>query len=209
MTSRRILVLLAHPVLERSRVNRRLAEVARTVQGVELHDLYETYPSMKINVKREQALLESHDVIVFQHPFYWYSVPAILKQWQDLVLEHGWAYGSKGHHLEGKITFNALSTAAPEPAYRAEGGNRFTIRQLLAPWDQSAFRCRMQYLAPFVVHGALRLEADEDYRNAMHDYRTLLEALRDDRLDLQAAARVEKMNFPLSAVLGMPEGAQA
>lgn len=201
MPARRVLVLLAHPVLERSRVNRRLAEVARSVEGVTLHDLYEAYPSLRIDVKREQRLLDEHDVIVFQHPFYWYSVPAILKEWQDLVLEHGWAYGSKGHHLDGKITLNAVSTAGPEQAYAAEGANRFTIRQLLAPWDQSAFRCRMRWLAPFVVHGALKLEEEAHYQPAMRDYRTLLEALRDERIELEVAQKVEKLNFPLSAVL--------
>lgn len=201
MSSRRILVQLAHPVLERSRVNRRLADVARAVAGVTINDLYEAYPSLRIDVRREQRLLDEHDVVVFQHPFYWYSAPAILKEWQDLVLEHGWAYGSKGHHLDGKLTLNAVSTAGPEQAYQPEGANRFTIRQLLAPWDQAAHRCRMRYLAPFVVHGALRLERDEDYQPAMADYRALLEALRDDGLDLDAAAKAEKLNFPLSAVL--------
>lgn len=205
MSGRRILVLLAHPVLERSRVNRRLAEVARSIEGVHLHDLYEAYPSLRINARREQELLAAHDVIVFQHPFYWYSVPAILKEWQDLVLRHGWAYGSKGRALEGKLTFNALSTAGPEQAYRLEGANRFTVRQLLAPWEQSAFRCRMRYLAPFVTHAALRLEAEADYGPAMRDYRALLEALRDDRVDLDVASKVEKLNFPLSAVLKAPE----
>jgi glutathione-regulated potassium-efflux system ancillary protein KefG len=205
--SRRVLVMLAHPVLERSRVNRRLAEVARSVEGVTVHDLYEAYPSLRIKVRHEQALLVEHDVIVFQHPFYWYSVPALLKEWQDLVLEHGWAYGSTGHALDGKWTLNAISTAGPEFAYQPTGPNRFTIRQLLAPWDQSAYRCRMQYLAPFVTHGVLRLETDEDYRPAMTDYRTLLEALRDDRVDLAAAQQAEKLNFPLSAVLRSAEPA--
>lgn len=203
---RRILVLLAHPALERSRVNRRLAEVARGVEGVQLRDLYEEYPSLCINVRREQQLLVEHDVIVFQHPFYWYSVPAMLKEWQDLVLQHGWAYGSKGKQLQGKLTFNALSAAGPDTAYRPEGANRFTIRQLLAPWDQSALRCGMRYLAPFVVHGVLRLERDEDFVGPMKDYRRLLEALRDDEVDLEAAAKVEKLNAPLSAVLSMKEG---
>lgn len=209
MAPRRILVLLAHPVLERSRVNKRLAAVAQEVEGVHLHDLYEIYPSFHLNVKREQQLLEAHDVIVFQHPFYWYSTPAILKEWQDLVLEHNWAYGSKGHHLKGKLTFNALSTGGPEQAYRAEGSNKFTIRQLLAPWEQTANLCQMRYLAPFVVHSALRLETEEHTRPAVHDYRRLLEALRDDRVDLEKASKLERLNAPLDAVLTAPKGATA
>ena len=41
-------------------------------------------------------------MIVFQHPVYWYSSPAILKEYQDLVLEYGFAYGHDGHALDGK-----------------------------------------------------------------------------------------------------------
>jgi glutathione-regulated potassium-efflux system ancillary protein KefG len=201
MAPRRILVLLAHPVLERSRVNRRLADAARGVDGVLLHDLYETYPAMRIDVKREQKLLLEHDVIVFQHPFYWYSVPAILKEWQDLVLEHNWAYGSKGHHLKGKITLNAISTGGPEAAYNPEGFNRFSIRTLLSPWDQTAHLCGMKFLAPFVVHSALRLDNDEHVAPFAHDYRRLLSALRDDQVDLERASKAERINFPLDAVL--------
>src|SRR5258705_2687374 len=92
MPSRRILVLLAHPVLERSRVNRRLVDAVRGLEGVTIHDLYEVYPTLDIDVRREQELLLEHDVAVFQHPFYWYSVPSILKEWQDLVLEHSSGY---------------------------------------------------------------------------------------------------------------------
>ncbi len=201
MVSRRILVLLAHPVLERSRVNRRLAAAAKEVSGVFVHDLYETYPTLHIDVRREQQLLSEHDVIIFQHPFYWYSTPAILKEWQDLVLEHNWAYGSQGHQLDGKVTLNALSTGAPGQAYTREGFNRFTIRQLLAPYEQTAHLCRMRFLAPFVVHSALRLETDDDVRPQVQHYVRLLEALRDDKLDLAQAASVDDIASSLDALL--------
>ncbi|MGE0548179.1 MAG: NAD(P)H-dependent oxidoreductase [Kofleriaceae bacterium] len=189
---RRILVLFAHPVLERSRVNRPLVDVLRDLEGVTIHDLYETYPTLAIDVKREQALLLAHDVIVFQHPFYWYSAPAILKEWQDLVLEHGWAYGVGGTQLRGKITFNAITTGGPETAYAKDGYNRFTIRELLAPWDQTAHLCGMQFLAPFAVHSALRL-VGSDVTPSRESYRSLIVALRDDRFDLDRAAGVENL----------------
>ena len=155
----RVLVLLAHPVLERSRINRRLVEAIADLPGVTLNDLYERYPGLGIDVRHEQQLLLEHDVVVMQHPFYWYSSPAILKEWQDLVLEHGWAYGRSGRALAGKVMLNAVSTGGPAFAYRPEGGNRFTMRQLLAPFDQTAHLCGMRYLAPFVLHGTHRMES--------------------------------------------------
>jgi glutathione-regulated potassium-efflux system ancillary protein KefG len=204
---RRILVLLAHPVLERSRVNRRLASAIQAVPGVTLHDLYETYPTLDIDVRREQALLLEHDVVVFQHPFYWYSVPSLLKEWQDLVLEHGWAYGKDGTQLRGKITLNVVSTGGPQQVYRHEGRNRFTMREFLAPWDQTAWLCGMKYLAPFVVHGSFRLNSDADVAPHAAAYRRLLEALRDDGLDLEKAAHAERINEDLDALVRVTEGA--
>jgi len=65
-----ILVLFAHPAIQKSRVNRRLAAAARGVEGVTVHDLYETYPDFDIDVPREQSLLVLHDIVVLQHPFY-------------------------------------------------------------------------------------------------------------------------------------------
>lgn len=197
MAARRVLVLFAHPVLERSRVNRHLAKVAQSVEGVTFHDLYEEYPTLDIDVPREQALLTDHAVVVFQHPFYWYSAPAIVKEWQDLVLEHGWAYGTNGRALVGKVTLNAITTGGPAMAYEATGYNRFTIRQLLTPFDQTAHLCGMRFLAPFVVHSSLRLGlSTEAIAPAATHYRQLLEALRDDRLDLDKAARADKFDDP-------------
>jgi glutathione-regulated potassium-efflux system ancillary protein KefG len=198
---RRILVLFAHPVLERSRVNSRLVDAIRDVEGVRVHDLYEEYPTLAIDVNREQALLVEHDVIVFQHPFYWYSAPAILKEWQDLVLEHGWAYGHGGTQLRGKITLNAITTGGPATAYQHGGYNRFTIRELLSPWDQTAHLCGMRFLAPFTVHAALRVVSDTDVATNRDRYIELLEALRDERVDLDAAAAAQNLAVELERVL--------
>ena len=196
-----VLVLFAHPALRRSRVNRRLVEAARNLDGVVVNDLYQEYPDFDIDVAREQRLLLDHDLVIFQHPFYWYSTPAILKEWQDLVLEHGWAYGHEGHALEGKALMNVVSTGGPEEAYSEEGANRFTMRQLLAPIEQTARLCGMKYLPPFVVHGTHALTRDGIDREAA-DYRRLLEALRDGRVPAARAAGLHRINADLDALLG-------
>src|SRR5687767_7817490 len=113
----RLLIIFAHPLLEKSRVHSELIDRAMSVPGVTLNDLYEQYPDFDIDIPREKQLLESHDIIIWQHPFYWYNAPAILKQWQDLVLEHGWAYGKEGRALEGKRIFNVLTSGGSREAY--------------------------------------------------------------------------------------------
>jgi glutathione-regulated potassium-efflux system ancillary protein KefG len=183
----RVLILFAHPALEKSRIHRRLIRELAAVPGVTLNDLYERYPDFDVDVRREQELLLAHDLIVLQHPLYWYSTPAIFKQWQDLVLEHGWAYGSTGKALFGKRVLSLITAGGRDEAYRREGYNRFTIPELLAPLEQTARLCGMEYLPPFVFFGGHRLTA-EDIEDAAATYRRLLTALRDDRVDFAATA---------------------
>ena len=196
----RILILFAHPALEKSRVNRRLAAGVQDLDGVTFHDLYEEYPDFAIDVPREQRLLVEHDIIVLQHPFFWYSTPAMLKEWQDLVLQHGWAYGSEGKKLVGKRALNVLTTGGRESAYQTDGYNQFTMRQFLVPLQQTFRLCGVKYLPPFVVHGTLKMPP-EQMQSHVEDYRRLLEALRDDRLELGAADDHPRLNWRLEAIV--------
>jgi glutathione-regulated potassium-efflux system ancillary protein KefG len=200
-TVRRVLVQFAHPAFRRSRCNRRLVDAVRGLDGVTVNDLYEAYPELDIDIEREQRLLTEHDVVIFQHPFYWYSTPAILKEWQDLVLEHGWAYGRDGDALRGKWLLNATTTGGSEQSYCAEGSNSLTVRELLAPIQQTAALCGMLYLPPFVVHGTHGL-TEEQIMDHAGDYRRVVEALRDDALDLEAVRGLRRLNSDLDTVIG-------
>ncbi len=173
-----VLILFAHPALERSRVNRELIRAVRDLPGVTFHDLYQLYPDLDIDVAREQELLVAHDVVVMQHPFYWYSTPAILKEWQDLVLEHGWAYGHGGTALHGKQLVTATTAGGSKEAYCREGHNYCDMSEFLYPIERTAVLCGMDYATPFVVHGTHAL-TDEQIEQHATDYRELIEGLRD------------------------------
>ncbi len=142
----------------------------------------------------------AHEVIAFQHPLYWCSTPAILKEWQDLVLEHGFAYGSDGTALHGKILFNALSAGGLEAAYRAEGYNHFTIRELLHPIEQTAVLCGMTYLPPFALFGARTAVEESRVDRHIVDWVKLLESLRDGRVDIAAAQGLPLLNGAQTAL---------
>lgn len=172
----KVLLLFAHPALERSRVHRRLLTEASSMDGVTVHDLYEAYPDFDVDVRREQALLSAHDVLVVQCPFYWYSTPALVKQWQDLVLEHGWAYGSQGTALSGKRWMQLVSAGGGENAYTPGGRNRLTVAQLLAPLENTARLCRMEWLPPYVIHGTHAMSVADIDAEAVR-YRAMLARL--------------------------------
>ncbi len=196
-----ILILFGHPAFRRSTINAALRETVETLDGVTFHDLYASYPDFLIDVQHEQRLCEAHDIIVFQHPFYWYSTPSIVKEWFDLVLEYDWAYGSDGTALAGKITFQALTAGGAAEDYRADGLNRYTIRELSRPYQATANLCGMKWLPPFAVLGIHQgLPQNERVRHA-EDYRRTLIALRDDRVDLDRARAAELLNQDLNSII--------
>jgi glutathione-regulated potassium-efflux system ancillary protein KefG len=149
---------------------------------ITVRDLYAEYPDLMIDAQREQAYLLAHDVVVLQHPLLWYSSPAIVKEWLDVVLEEGWAYGAGGDRLHGKFLLNAISAGGSPDEYHGQGRYRFPIRSLLAPFDQTAYLCGMGWLEPFVVHAGRRLD-EAALSSRTERYRDLLVGLRDERLD--------------------------
>lgn len=196
-----ILVLFAHPVLEKSRINRSLLQSIRGLDAVTIHDLYETYPDFHINVKHEQELLVSHNIIVFQHPFYWYSSPALLKEWQDLVLEHGFAYGREGVALKGRKLLSVISTGGGEASYSRTGYNYFSLREFLTPFQQTAQLCGMEYLPPFVVHGTHELREPQQIQQYAQEYHRSIVSLRDNLIDWDKLHTCQYFNQALDQII--------
>jgi len=198
---KKILINFAHPAIARSTMNRAMKAAVENLDGVTVHDLYRCYPDFYIDVAREQRLCEEHDVIVFQHPFYWYSTPSIIKEWLDLVLQHGWAYGSEGRALEGKYYFHALTAGGDDTTYRQQGANLFTISELLSPYRATANLCRMRWLPPFAVLGIHQGLADERIRGHASDYRRLVTAFRDELIDLETVTGNSYLNSNLADII--------
>ena len=188
-----ILILFTHPRLEKSRVNTVLLRSVAGLAGITIHDLYEVYPDFAVDVKREKELLLSHDIVVWHHPFFWYSSPPLLKAWIDTVLEVGWAYGPGGTALTGKVVFNALTSGGPREAYGQEGRNRFTVREFLAPFEQTARLCHMQYLPPFMVQGTHRLSSESIDRHG-REYAALLRGLATGELSPASLSSLVSLN---------------
>ena len=157
MQTKRILWYIIHPSLNTtSRGNRALLEAVKSIPGTTFVDLYSEYPDFKIDVAKEQQRLVANDLIVFEHPLYWYAAPALLKEWQDKVLTYGFAYPPKvGKALQGKTWLSVVTTGGPAFAYTSGGYNNFTMSELLRTYQQTAYLCGMNWLPPFVVHGVL------------------------------------------------------
>jgi putative NADPH-quinone reductase len=152
------LVLVFHPDLENSRVNRAWIEAARD-SGHVVRDLYRVYEESSINISLEQALCSQSDSVVFQHPMHWYSSPWLMKRWIDDVLSYGWAYGPT-YSLAGKKWRHAVTIGAGQDEYHRGASREYTAEEFLRPFERTAAFCRMHY-DQFLRFGAGYAEENE------------------------------------------------
>lgn len=191
----RLLVYYAHPGHKFSKANRAMVGQAREVEGITFVDLYAEYPRFDIDIDREQQRLLGHDVILFQFPMFWYSTPSLIKEWEDLVLETGFAYGAGGDKLTGKRLMLAVTAAGSQAAYAEQGYQHYPFRTFLTPLEQTARLCHMEFSAPYVLFESLRASKAGDIEPHASGYRLLLEAIRDDRYDFDAADSRDVVRF--------------
>jgi glutathione-regulated potassium-efflux system ancillary protein KefF len=170
-----VLVVFAHPYPNRSRANRALLDGVSGAPGVEVRSLYDRYPDFAIDVEDEQEALSRASTVVWQHPMYWYSVPALLKHWFDKVLTRGWAYGAGGTALRGKRCQWVVTTGGDERAFALEGMHAHPFASFVPAIEQTARFCGMSWEAPLVVHGAHRV-TESALEERAREYRALLEA---------------------------------
>ena len=175
-------VVYAHPYPDRSRANHALVETLRDVEGAELRSLYDLYPDFVIDVEAERRALEAAEVIVWQHPIYWYTAPALLKLWFEKVLGRGWAYGAR-RALEGKPCQWVVTTGSPTEGYGEAGVHEHPFEVYEPVVRQTARFCGMRWLAPLVVHGAHVIDDATLAREAARYRGRLGELAKEKRAD--------------------------
>ena len=189
----KILLVTAHPALEKSRNNIRILNAVNELGKVVVRDLYELYPRFNINAKKEQQFLEQSDVIILQHPFYWYGTPALMKQYFDMVFTHGWAYGKNGCKLKGKLLLNSLTTSGTRESYHADQHNRFPLSSYLLPFNQLAHVCEMHYLPPYVLHESGKTFASDSATHAKQ-FKSILNVIISGDIDIEKLKQLEYLN---------------
>lgn len=148
----KVLVISGHPDLGQSNTNSVILSQLSQLDDAEIRRLDTLYPDYQIDVESEQEALLGADVIVLQFPFYWYSIPALLKKWLDDVFAYDFAYGSKGDKLKDKEFILSFTVGGPDESYSPLGYNYFAIEQLLRPLEQTAYLSGMNYHSPVYTH---------------------------------------------------------
>ena len=178
------LVLVFHPNISESRVNKALGAAAESLGGnITVRYMYDIYPDFNIDVATAQAALLGADRIVLQYPMYWLSCPPLLKKWLDDVLTFGWAYGSTGTALHGKELLLAVSVGGAGSAYGREGAHIYTIHEFLRPMQGTSRVIGTKYAVPFLSVGALEI-TDEAIARRAQDYAAVLQTAELPMLDI-------------------------
>ena len=152
----------------------------RDLPELDLRSLYELYPDFAIDVEAEQRALLRAEIVVWQSPFYWYGLPALLHLWIEKVLARGFAYGPEGQALVGKTTLWVTTTGAPPSSYREGEEHGFPFDAFLPPILQTVRFCGMRWAPPVVVHGAHRI-SDATLQDEASRYRRVLALLAASR----------------------------
>lgn len=148
------LVIVTHPNLETSVINKRWVEELRQYpEKYTVHELHKVYPDGNIDVQKEQQLIESHSHLVLQFPIYWFNCPPLLKKWLDDVFAYGWAYGSRGDKLKNRKVALAVSAGIKKEDYREDGRYRYTLAQILTPFETTFLYCDADYRSFFAFYG--------------------------------------------------------
>lgn len=150
---KRIVVISGHPDLGHSVANAVIIdEIRKELPEASIRDLGMLGASGSFDIKAEQQALLDADVILWQFPFFWYSMPAIMKKWLDEVFLHGFSHGST-KRLTGKKLIVSVTTGAPASAYQHGTACGHTMEELLAPFSSIAGLCALDLQKPMWLNG--------------------------------------------------------
>lgn len=136
--------------------------------------------SLANDIEAEIEKLRRCDMLVLQFPFYWFSMPAIMKGWVDRVFSNGFVYGGGKWYdrggLKGRRAMLAITTGCYEPMCAPDGINGDMAINLW-PIQNGILRFSgFTVLPPFIAYGVAR-SGDEARHQDLERYRQRLHTL--------------------------------
>ena len=134
------------------------------------------------DVAAEIDKLKRADLVLFQFPMWWFSMPAILKGWIDRVFVYGGLYTSRMRYdqgyFRGRRAMLSVTTGAPGPTHGPSGRNA-DIDLLLWPLQFTLHYMGYGVLPSFVasgVEGSLAYSTPEAVAARLEGHKAALRA---------------------------------
>ncbi|XP_062424060.1 ribosyldihydronicotinamide dehydrogenase [quinone] isoform X2 [Rhea pennata] len=108
--------------------------------GVEAREAYER-GELSHDLIEEQKKVQEADLLIFQFPLYWFSMPAIMKGWMDRVLVEGFAHKfpdcyDSGLLKHGIMHYCGVQVLAPHICFAPEYVSEEKRKEMLLAWAQ-------------------------------------------------------------------------
>lgn len=151
---KKILIVTGHTHADDSVGNKKIVSILqKRYPNAQLDDLHVLYPDYDIDIDKEKEKLLWADTVIIQSPLFWYSMTSLIMRWLEEVFEHGWAYGSKGHALEGKGIIIGITAGSANEDYEAGGKMGILVEEIIKPYKVVCDFCRMNYLGAAFTGG--------------------------------------------------------
>lgn len=171
-----VVILLAHPNLRESVANKEMLDAVKDIENVSVYNLYDP-KNETFDVDEWSRILTDASALIFQFPFHWMSAPYMLKRWEDEVLTQ--LAGTPS--IVGKPLQVVLTTGSDSEAYRSGGKNRFTVDELLRPYQASAIHSGMMWRTPLVVYGMGNEDPAKNIAQGAIEYKKIVDLLLKDK----------------------------
>ena len=108
------------------------------------------------DVEAEIDKLDRADLVLFQYPIWWFSMPAILKGWLDRVFTYGGLYTGRMRFDRGRFrnkrAMLSVTSGSPDTA-NAHNGRNADVNMVLWPMNYSLHYVGFQVLPAFIASG--------------------------------------------------------
>lgn len=168
----KVTVILVHPNLPESKANKELVNSVNETDYISVFNLYEEQ-NARMGVDEWTEIIFESSVLVFQFPLYWMSAPYKLKKWLDEVF----ISLSRTPVVMGKSLLVVTTTGSGCDTYRSGGKNRFTIDEILRPYQAIAIHSGMVWETPVVIFGAGAEDSGRAIAEGAIQYKQKLEEL--------------------------------
>jgi len=171
-TDATVLVLVAHPDMQKSTANAALAKAASEVEGVQVINVYD-YP---VTPEAYKEVVTRAKAIVYQFPFWWMSAPHVMKQWTDEVFM-AFSQAEPESLVKGKRMMVCCTTGSPADAYQHGARNKYTVEEYLRPYEGQANHAEMIWEKPLHVGSQFPGGGQQELEQGCKQYQQRLKAL--------------------------------